>query len=51
MRDNLGGLIFTALLCDRLSSGAWLMRHHVGRSARRKMKGLAPALLPDRWSA
>lgn len=51
IRDNLGGLIFTALLCDRLSSGIWMLQHHVGRSARRKMKALAPGLLPERWSA
>ncbi len=51
IRDNLGGLIFTSLLCDRPSSGAWLIQHHLLRTMRRRLKRLAPAYLPARWSA
>jgi hypothetical protein len=51
MRDNLGGLLFTSLLCDRLSSGGWLLQHHVLRSARRRLRQIAPTVLPERWSA
>jgi hypothetical protein len=51
MRDNLGGLLFTSLLCDRLGSAAWLLQHHVLRSTRRRLHQIAPALLPERWSA
>jgi hypothetical protein len=51
MRDNLGGLLFTSLLCDRMTRGLWMFQHHVGRSARRKIRKLAPSLVPERWSA
>jgi hypothetical protein len=50
-RDNLGGLLFTSLLCDRSSAGARLLQRHLLRSARRRLKRLAPRYLPDRWSA
>ena len=36
-RDNLGGLLFTSLLCDRLSSGLFLLQHHITRSIRRRL--------------
>jgi hypothetical protein len=39
-RDNFGGLLFTSLLCDRLSSGFFLMQHHVTRSLRRRWMGV-----------
>jgi hypothetical protein len=39
-RDNFGGLLFTSLLCDRLSSGFFLMQHHVTRSLRRRLSGV-----------
>jgi Uncharacterised nucleotidyltransferase len=51
IRDNLGGLLFTSLLCDRLTSGAWLLQHHVMRATRRRLQGLAPSYLPESWSA
>jgi hypothetical protein len=51
MRDNLGGLLFTSLLCDRVSSGGWLLQHHVLRSARRRLHQMAPTMVPERWSA
>jgi hypothetical protein len=51
VRDNLGGLVFTALLCDTWSAGAWLLQHHILRGTRRRLKNLAPAYLPEEWSA
>ena len=51
IRDNLGGLLFTSLLCDRVTSGGWLLQHHMLRSARRRLKKAAPAYLPETWSA
>ena len=36
-RDNVGGLLFTSLLCDRLSSGLFLAQHHITRSIRRRL--------------
>ncbi len=51
VRDNLGGLVFTSLLCDRVASGAWLVQHHALRAARRRLWQTAPRLLPARWSA
>lgn len=49
--DNLGGLCFTSLLCDRMASSAWLLQHHLLRSTRRRLKHVAPDYLPERWSA
>jgi putative nucleotidyltransferase-like protein len=51
MRDNLGGLLFTSLLCDRLASSAWLVQHHVLRSTRRRLRQRVPGLFPERWSS
>jgi hypothetical protein len=51
VRDNLGGLVFTALLCDTWSASAWLLQHHILRGTRRRLKNLAPAYLPEEWSA
>ena len=51
MRDNFGGLLFTSLLCDRVTAGGWLFQHHVLRSARRRLRQMAPTVLPERWSA
>jgi hypothetical protein len=51
VRDNLGGLLFTSLLCDRVRSGGWLIQHHVLRSARRRLRQMAPSVLPERWSS
>jgi hypothetical protein len=51
VRNNLGGLVFTSLLCDRPSSSVALMQHHLLRSTRRKLKRLAPDHLPESWSA
>jgi len=50
-RDNLTGLLFTSLLCDRTSSSAWLLQHHILRATRRRLHRLAPGCLPARWSA
>jgi hypothetical protein len=51
IRDNFGGLLFTSLLCDRVTSAGWLLQHHVLRSARRRLHQMAPAVLPEGWSA
>jgi hypothetical protein len=51
VRDNLGGLLFTSLLCDRFASGAWLLQHHILRTTRRRLYRLAPVYMPPRWSA
>jgi putative nucleotidyltransferase-like protein len=50
-RDNLGGLLFTSLLCDTGRAGLWLWQHHLGRILRRRLYRLAPMQLPERWSA
>jgi hypothetical protein len=49
-RDNLGGLLFTSMLCDRVSSSGWLLQHHLLRTTRRRLQRLAPQLLPERWA-
>lgn len=51
VRDNIGGLFFTSLLCDRLSSSAWLLRHHLTRAAKRRLQQLVPGYVPAEWSA
>lgn len=51
IRDNLGGLVFNALLCDSLPRGFSLISHHVGRALRRRLKRMAPAVLPEEWAA
>lgn len=48
--DNLKGLVFTSMLCDRRASSFWLLRHHVLRSMRRRAHWVAPRLLPHSWS-
>jgi hypothetical protein len=50
-RDNLSGLFFTSMLCDRSGAAAWLLQHHLWRATRRRLHRLAPEYLPDRWSA
>jgi hypothetical protein len=50
-RDNLGGLVFTSLLCDTVGSTTWLLQHHIGRMMRRRLKRRAQRYLPDGWSA
>jgi len=50
-RDNLGGLLFTSMLCDTVRSGAWLVQHHILRMTRRRLHRLAPLSLPEHWSA
>jgi len=49
-RDNLGGLLFTSMLCDRVSASGWLLQHHLLRTTRRRLQRLAPHLLPERWA-
>jgi hypothetical protein len=48
--DNLKGLVFTAMLCDRPASTVWLLQHHILRSARRRAQRVAPGVLPASWS-
>jgi hypothetical protein len=48
--DNLKGLVFTSMLCDRRSATLWLLQHHIGRSLRRRVHRAAPNLLPESWS-
>jgi putative nucleotidyltransferase-like protein len=48
--DNLKGLLFTAMLCDRLPSTVWLLQHHLLRSVRRRAHRVAPQVLPQSWS-
>ena len=50
-RDNLGGLLFTALLCDTTRRGVSLVGHHGWRTLRRRLRRLAPGYLPEEWSA
>ncbi len=49
--DNLGGLLFTAMLADRASAAGRLVGHHVLRGARRRIHRAAPRLAPASWSA
>lgn len=49
--DNLGGLIFTALLCDRLGASWDLVSHHARRAARHRAYRIAPRAVPASWSA
>jgi hypothetical protein len=48
--DNLGGLVYTALLCDRPASTLWLVSHHIGRALKRRAHSAAPRALPASWS-
>jgi hypothetical protein len=48
--DNLKGLLFTAMLCDRPQSTLWLLQHHILRSVRRRAQRTAPRMLPESWS-
>ena len=49
--ENLGGLFFTSLLCDRVTSTGWMLQHHLSRAGKHKLKQLAPLYLPEAWSA
>jgi hypothetical protein len=51
VRDNIGGLVFTSLLCDRLGATGWLLQHHLGRAVRHRLQRLAPRYLPEDWAA
>jgi putative nucleotidyltransferase-like protein len=51
LRDNIGGLVFTSLLCDRVSSTGWLLQHHIGRALRHRLMRIAPGYLPRDWAA
>jgi len=48
--DNLKGLLFTPMLCDRVPSTVWLLQHHLLRSVRRRAHRVAPQVLPQSWS-
>jgi hypothetical protein len=43
-------LLGTALLCDRPSTSAWLVAHHVSRVVRRRIHRHAPGIVPDSWA-
>lgn len=49
--DNLGGLLFTSLLCDRALSGAALASHHISRTLKHRAHRAVPRLVPESWSA
>jgi len=49
--DNLGGLVFTAMLCDGVGATVGLAGHHLLRTARHRVHRLAPGLVPESWSA
>jgi hypothetical protein len=48
--DNLGGLIYTALLCDRATTGMRLVSHHVLRALKRRAHRAVPQALPPSWA-
>jgi hypothetical protein len=48
--NNLKGLVFTALLCNRASSAGWLLQHHILRSVRRRAHRMGPQWVPTSWS-
>jgi hypothetical protein len=50
-RDTAEGLVFTALLCDRVRASAWLLQHHTLRGVRRRLHGIAPRVMPADWAA
>jgi hypothetical protein len=50
LRDNLGGLLFTSMLCDTPTASLWLVQHHLGRMARRRMYRALPLIIPESWS-
>lgn len=50
-RENLEGLVFSSMLCDRTTSTLWMLRHHLGRAVKRRAKQAAPQLLPDHWAS
>jgi hypothetical protein len=49
--DNFGGLMFTALLCDRVGAASGLVAHHVIRTTKHRVHRMAPRLVPASWSA
>jgi len=49
--DNLGGLVFTAMLCDRVAGTFGLAGHHLLRTTKHRVHRLAPRLVPESWSA
>ena len=49
--DNLGGLVFTAMLCDGVGATFGLAGHHLLRTTRHRVHRLAPRLVPESWSA
>jgi hypothetical protein len=51
VRDNLGGLVFTGLLCDSVPRSVTMVGHHLGRALRRRLQRMAPQWLPSDWSA
>jgi hypothetical protein len=48
--NNLKGLVFTAMLCDRPQATVWMLQHHILRSMRRRAQRAAPQVLPESWS-
>ena len=50
-RATLGRVLCMALLCDRPMSAAWLLQHHLLRTARRRASRWFPRFAPLEWSA
>ena len=48
--DNLKGLLFSAMLCDRPRSTVWFLQHHLLRSVRRRAQRTVPGILPESWA-
>ena len=48
--NNLKGLVFSAMLCDRPQATLWMLQHHILRSFRRRAQRAVPQLLPESWS-
>jgi len=49
--DNLGGLVFTSVLCDSAAASWSLFSHHTSRALKRRTFRMAPGLVPASWSA
>jgi hypothetical protein len=48
--ENLSGLVFTSLLCDRVISSGRMLQHHLARAGRRRLRHAALRHTPDAWS-
>src|SRR5262249_38327765 len=48
---TLGNLFLSSLLCEGSMSGMHLLRHHLSRIIRRRIRHLFPKIAPQEWSA